>query len=268
MFTIRDWTLKEQHNLYVIALSSVTGFVVTLFFLNSTGITDINARMAVTLSGMFFAATFGFREFHFQEDPLVSDKLSIDLTVILFALLTVASLVYAGYDHFNALFVALPVILLLLLPFYLVKSRRHSPLSNPQLTREDLVAVTSAYLRMAMPSYRARVKAAYNQAIDKIHNASFDLEEINSMIGEQRRQTVQCLCQQLADATIRTVLMETLRQTDLDVNDQRILIRAGYRINQKLLDEGRIDRDDFNNWQKTLQTLEERLPKSLQDIAS
>ena len=267
MFTIRDWTLKEQHNLSVIALSSVTGFVVTLFFLNSTGITDINARMAVTLSGMFFAAIFGFREFHFQEDPLVSDKLSIDLTVILFALLTVASLVYAGYDHFNALFVALPVILLLLLPFYLVKSRRHSPLSNPQLTREDLVAVTSAYLRMAMPSYRARVKAVYNQAIDKIHNASFDLEEINRMSSEQRRQTVQYRCQQLADATLRTVLMETLRQTDLDVNDQRILIRAGYRINQKLLDEGRIDRDDFNNWQKTLQTLEERLPKSLQDIA-
>ena len=67
MFTIRDWTLKEQHNLSVIALSSVTGFVVTLFFLNSTGITDINARMAVTLSGMFLPPSSVFANFIFRK---------------------------------------------------------------------------------------------------------------------------------------------------------------------------------------------------------
>ena len=267
MFNIRDWTLKEQHDVTVVAVAAMTGFVSSLLFLNTVGITDLNARLAVTISWMLFLAVMGYREFHFPHDPLVSEKPSVDFAAILFALLTVASFFYAGYDQFTLAVMVIPVVLLVALPVYLVKTRRHTVLANPELTREDLAAVTKAYIRMALPSYRPFVKETYQKAVDKVSDMTFDMKAVTHATKDNREKTVRKLCSVAAHKAIRDVLVEALEKTNVEINDQRIFVEAGYVINKAALADRTITKEDFEAWNKRLDYIEVRLPKSLQDIA-
>lgn len=267
MFNIRDWTLKEQHDVTVVAVAAMTGFVSSLLFLNTVGIIDLNTRLAVTISWMLFLAVMGYREFHFPHDPLISEKPSVDFAAIFFALLTVASLIYAGYDQFNIAVMAIPVVLLVALPVYLVKTRRHTVLANLELTRDDLVSVTKTYIRMALPSYRPFVKETYQKAVDKVPGLFFDMKAVTHASKNTREKVVRGLCAVAAHTAIREVLVEALEKTDVEINDQRIFVEAGYLINKAALDDRTITKEDFEAWEKRLDYIEVRLPKSLQDIA-
>ena len=267
MFNIRDWTLREQHDLGVTAGSAFTGFVVSLVLLNTAGVTDLNARTAVTVSMMLFAAAAGYREGHFPQDPLVSEKKSVDFAVMGFGLLTVAALVYAEYDHVGALAMAVPVVLLLALPFYLVKTRRRSMLLNPALAREDLVTLTKTYIRMDLPSYRSFVKATYAEAAQKAETLKFDTKDMNAGDAALREKAVRASCRKAKTSVLRESLKAALEKPEVEINDQRIIVEAGRRLNREALDLRLITKEDFDDWEKRMNDIAATLPKSLQDIA-
>lgn len=267
MFNIRDWTLREQHDVSVTAGSALAGFVASLVLLNTVGIADINARTAVTVSLMLFAAAAGYREFHFPQDPLVSARQSVDFAVMGLGLLTVGALIYSGYDHVGALAMAVPVALLLALPFYLVRTRRRSMLANPTLAREDLVTLTKAYVRMDLPSYRSFVKATYAEAAQKAETRKFDTKDMNAENAALREKAVRSSCQKAKTTLLRETLVAALEKPEVEINDRRILVTAGRRINRDALDMHLITKDEFDDWEKRMDDIAATLPKSLQDIA-
>ncbi|EJW98629.1 membrane protein, partial [gut metagenome] len=218
MFTIRDWTLKEQHNLTVTGLSAAAGFFASLLLLNSFAVTDLNLRSAVSISALLFAGALGFRERHFPDDPLKPVGFGPDLLVACLGFAFLASLLTA-LEALTLAGAAIPLLLYGLFLGWLLRTRPRSILQQATLTPADLNAVTAQYIRIAMPSARPQIKAIYAKAIDRATAQTPDAAPVNRLSGEARQEALRAHCLKEATLTLRTVIAETLADESPAIND-------------------------------------------------